>query len=512
MAQDYDDDYYDDDEFYDDEMDDDSLSSALSAQMGAAPWYVSSVAVHCVIFLIMLLFFSREVKQQKTNIVEIVTDIVEPEPEKKEEEPEPDIKENDPKIETEDEVVIETPVVKTTEVEISAEFETDDEMDTNSALGDPDNVSDIDHEFVGTPALMGVGASGGTGGGGKFGTRFGGGRRNAIRAGGGGKRTESAVNWALKWLAAHQESDGRWDCAEYGGGGHGGDDVAVTSLAVLAFLGAGNSTKFGRYRRNVSKAVEWLMTQQNESGHAGPHRYTGGIYTMALAEAFGMSEDPEIGRAAQRAVDWACKSQCATGAWDYQPKSTRSDTSVSGWWIMGLKSAKVAGLSIPSEVMNAARKYIEAATSPTGQVGYAYKDVTSVAQVKPEKGSIRMTAVSLTCLQFLGAPRTDARVVGCANKSVANLPQANKFDFYEWYYQALGLFQMGVTSNYWQSFNEPMKRSLVTTQVKVGTVEQNKGSWNPESDEYGNGWGRVGQTAIGALMLEIYYRYEEIHK
>ena len=48
--EDYEDDY--DDELHDGEDDDESLSSALTDQMGAAPWYVSSVAIHAVVFLI----------------------------------------------------------------------------------------------------------------------------------------------------------------------------------------------------------------------------------------------------------------------------------------------------------------------------------------------------------------------------------------------------------------------------------------------------------------------------
>jgi hypothetical protein len=33
------------------------------------------------------------------------------------------------------------------------------------------------------------------------------------------------------------------------------------------------------------------------------------------------------------------------------------------------------------------------------------------------------------------------------------------------------------------------------------------GSWEPKGP-YSNEWGRVGQTALSALCLEVYYRYE----
>ena len=36
------------------------------------------------------------------------------------------------------------------------------------------------------------------------------------------------------------------------------------------------------------------------------------------------------------------------------------------------------------------------------------------------------------------------------------------------------------------------------------------GSWDPRAEN--RGWGRVGQTAIGCLMLEVYYRYGTVGK
>ena len=92
------------------------------------------------------------------------------------------------------------------------------------------------------------------------------------------------------------------------------------------------------------------------------------------------------------------------------------------------------------------------------------------------------------------------------------VPAAERFDFYRWYYGALGLFQMGIRDERWITWNDPMKTALLSTQVKLGTFKENKGSWNPETDTFGGCWGRVGQTAIGALMLEVYYRYHDVHQ
>jgi hypothetical protein len=491
-------------EYEEDEIEDVTLKAAVMAQFSQAPWYCSSIAVHTVILLILLLLPVAHDQTNHRRIV-ITTEIVEEPIVEDIDEPDPDLETKDPEVTDPENLKLDEVIIKTTDIQISDHFETDDDMDTDTALGDPDNISDVDHEFIGTPSLMGVGNSGGKGGGGRFGFRTGGGRGDKVREGGGDRGTESSVNMALRWLAAHQESDGRWNCKKYGGGLKHGDDHAVTALALLAFLGAGNSSRFGKYRRNVKAASDWLMNEQ-KNGHIGTHRYTSGLTLMAMAETYGMSMDRKYRKSAQAAADWAVKSQCKTGAWDYKPNSDRSDTSVTGWWIMGIKSAKVSGLHIPSETYELALEYIKKATTKAGSVSYS----SNGGAVKAGGGSPRMTAVGLTCLQFLGVDKKNERVKGCADSTSKINPQPEKFDFYLWYYQALGLFQMGVKSDYWKNFNESMKTSLLTTQVKVGTVQQNKGSWNPDTDKYGPSWGRVGQTAIGALMLEIYYRYKEV--
>ncbi len=364
--------------------------------------------------------------------------------------------------------------------------------------------------------------------GGHFGNRSGTKKNAALRAGGGDEETEGALALALQWLATHQYRRGNWLGARYEGG-HDTDDT-VTGLALLAFLGAGHSADSEQYGKNVRQAIEWILKRQDDEvrGHFGKFSYQAAFTLMAMCEAYAMCGDEALVEPVQRAVDAACKAQNPDGGWRYVPNSRRSrrrgtatsDTSVAGWWLMALKSAKSAGFTVPKETWENADRWFESIAKGEG---YDW----SGGYTCPAKQLVP-TAVLMCCRQFLGHPRDDPIILGCADNLINerhfsfSLPARRlEFDqgcsfFYLWYYEALGFFQLGVGSEYWQTFNPLMKKQLLSTQCRDGTVRRFKGSWDPYPNRRqsgrGNHWGRVGQTAIGALMLEVYYRYEPVHE
>lgn len=72
---------------------------------------------------------------------------------------------------------------------------------------------------------------------------------------------------------------------------------------------------------------------------------------------------------------------------------------------------------------------------------------------------------------------------------------------YAWYYGTLALFQHGGPE--WERWNEVMTTELLANQRKDGTAA---GSWDPV-DRWATIGGRVYQTTICTLTLEVYYRY-----
>ena len=117
-----------------------------------------------------------------------------------------------------------------------------------------------------------------------------------------------------------------------------------------------------------------------------------------------------------------------------------------------------------------------------------------------------MAAVGCLGRLFMGHP--PAEMMGGANYMVQNLPNWGDKEFYYWYYGTLDMFQFG--GDYWKQWNKAMRDMLVSNQRKGGPED---GSWDPENDKHGGAKaGRVFTTAVGALCLEVYYRYLPMYK
>jgi len=361
----------------------------------------------------------------------------------------------------------------------------------------------------------GVGVDSGSGHG-SFGQRNGGGRRLMVMRHGGSRGTESAVDLALKWLAGHQEADGHWDCTKYGGKQA---DVATTGLALLAFLGAGHSEKVGQYKDNVRRACAWLRGIQREDGSYYKEGETHGIgyhhsvAGLAMAEAAGMGRIPETIASAKKGISYSIdKHQQGEASdkkgWRYAPKSSTGDISVSGWFIMQLKSGKVAGLPVDPAGFDGAIKFLDS-VEVKGNAGDPYS-AHRYGYTSPENVGVRRTAIGCLGRQFLGWKKEDLQggVEWFVNQG--GVPEwggnGGKVDLYYWYYGTLCVFQQG--GDLWKRWNESMKKALVENQRKGGDDD---GSWDPVGS-YSEYWGRAGQTALGCLCLEVYYRYLPLYK
>jgi hypothetical protein len=188
------------------------------------------------------------------------------------------------------------------------------------------------------------------------------------------------------------------------------------------------------------------------------------------------------------------------GGWRYLPRSD-SDTSVTGWIVMALQSARMAGLDVPSPVLLKVGEYLDKAT-PDGS-RYSY-------QIEMEP-TLTMTAEALLCRQYLGWKRDDPRLVTGVGYLMQNLPRYEDRDVYYWYYGTQVVHHMG--GKPWDAWNGVLRDMLVKNQEKTGPE---KGSWDPLGD-HPDRWANLGQggrlytTCLSLYMLEVYYRHLPIY-
>jgi hypothetical protein len=355
-----------------------------------------------------------------------------------------------------------------------------------------------------------------------------GGRRHLTQANGGDGGTEKAVEAGLRWLKEHQDPGGFWDGNRFmnhckgtlcSGEGKEWTTVGQTGLALLAFLGAGNTNRQGAYKEQVRIGLKYLKEVQTPDGCFGSqdsgihYMYNHTIAALAMSEAYEITQSALLKKTAQQGIDFLVTAQNPGLAWRYTAQSGDNDSSVSGWAIMALKSAKNAGLNVPFEAFEGAQNWLNAVTDTAYyRAGYMKRGDQGSRLVGLEGKyafSEAMTAVGMASRIFMGEdPQKSPFLKGGANLLSQSLPLwdnakgiESKIDCYYWYYGTLAMFQMD--GEYWKIWNTKMKKALVESQKQKGCEA---GSWDP-LDPWGTEGGRVYTTAINILSLEIYYRY-----
>ena len=339
------------------------------------------------------------------------------------------------------------------------------------------------------------------------------------------------VRRALMWLRRHQDDDGHWDAANFmkhdasgepcDGPGNPVNDVGVTGLAVMAFCGSGTTLRIGPHRDVVRKAVRWLADQQREDGLIGmpssqEFMYSHAIATLALCEAYGLSAGPRPLRGnAQNAINYIAQARSPYGVWRYQPRDNDGDTSITGWMVQAMLSAKEFGLQVDENALRAARVWFDNVTDPaSGRAGYTRRGEGSSRHAEltarfPAAQTEALTAVALLCRCLLREDPKESPVLDRAAATILQKPPAwntatGAIDMYYWYYGSYALFQIGGSA--WRDWQKKMNAAVLATQRDGGNAD---GSWDP-LDAWGSDGGRVYATAMMVLCLEAYYRYARV--
>jgi hypothetical protein len=489
----------------------------LYRQVRNAPWVGLSILVHGGVLGLLLLFPpAEEAVEQSPRVLEMVA--AEAAPVLDEPEEPPDVQQQDPVEQTqkfEQDPVLE-PVDQITEVDVDAD---DDE---------PLDAFDQGISFLtgpGTNPTIGIGGnSGGPLGEGR------GGNKN-LRGVGDSRRTETAVDLALEWLKKHQSQGGKWEAEHFSthcklnkcdGPGEAVYDPGVTGLALLAFLGHGETHQAGPYRDVVKKGLKYLKNVQDSEGCVGPQTsphfmYNHACAALALVEAYGMTGSRQLRGAAQRSVNFVHKAQNPYLAWRYGVRDGDNDTSVTGWMTMVLKSAQMSELDVDKGAFRGAIAWIDKVTEPEfGRVGYQNRGGQSsrthdMLERFPAEQTEALTAVALTARIFAGEDPASSDPIRKGAGLLARKPprwddEAGTNDMYYWYYGTLAMFQVG--GEPWRKWEAGMKTSILENQ-RTERGRDERGSWDPVGPWAPEG-GRVYSTSLMAMCLEVYYRYTRL--
>ena len=299
--------------------------------------------------------------------------------------------------------------------------------------------------------------------------------------------TDEAITKGLAWLAQSQNADGSFGSGTYRG------NIAVTSVAGLAFMASGSSPGRGPYGAQIDKALVYVMENTSPSGFIavvassthGP-MYSHGFGTLFLAEAYGITHRPEIREKLQKAVRLIIDSQNNEGGWRYQPVKRDADISVTICQINALRAARNAGLYVPKETVNAYIRYVKQSQNADGGFRYMLQGGAS---------AFPRSAAGVVALQSAGEYDSKEVRDGVAylRGYTREIKLGNRYSHYYYghYYAAQAMWLRG--GDDWAEWYPAIRNELLKRQMSSG-------SW-PDSicSEYG--------SAMALIILQIPNNY-----
>lgn len=310
-------------------------------------------------------------------------------------------------------------------------------------------------------------------------------------------KIDASIRRGLDFIARGQIETGSFDSSParaYAG---------IPALCGMAFLAAGETPNSEPYGPVILRIVDHLteIARKDDSymGVNGGKMYSHCIATLFLSEISGMvnsNYQAKIDALLPKATKLILNAQAVqkapshSGGWRYEPNSTDSDMSCSGWALMALRSARLNGAPVPEEsIQNAVNYLFSHHNAQTGSFGY--QDTNGNAQT--------LTGAGLLCLELCGKHGDPAtlRAASYIDRNYLAL-QSCSYRLYGLYYASQGLFQIGGDS--WKSFSDWMYSYWIP-------LQKNNGCW-----DVGEAGCPYYQTALVVLSLTVPYRQLPIYQ
>jgi hypothetical protein len=309
---------------------------------------------------------------------------------------------------------------------------------------------------------------------------------------------KTSMNASINWLVNEQSSKGHWP--------NKGGRVADTGLAILCLLSYGvlpqDKTPAGTA---LATGLDWLTAKVQKSGDMrdSGRMYSQAIGTWALGEAYNLSQQAQYKQPMENAAEFLMKAQHQkSGGWRYTPPPFKTasdigDTSVGGWAMPAVASAKLAGVKVPKKTIDLANDYLDAVAGGKDKGLYGYSN--------GKRATPSCTAIGMFCQQLIGNPKAKnykARQDESAKLLLVNPPSATLNThaagcgmYHYYFYGTLAMFHHGGTP--WQDWEGKLISPLMKAQNQDG-------SWDPVASKKPATKSKVIATAWATMCLSVY--------
>jgi hypothetical protein len=298
-------------------------------------------------------------------------------------------------------------------------------------------------------------------------------------------------DFAMVWLTRHQSADGRWSASGFeeacegkrcGGARQDVGDAEATALALLTYLGAGETHNSGAFKESVKAGLRGLKALQNDEGWfvAAHDRRAQAICALAMMEAYWTTGSRLWKPSAERALALLVGSQPST-----DPETAALEACV-------LASARAAE-ALPREgdaIIAGARRNLASFGLPGPSMPRVTALLLGARTLLVEKASESADLVA-------GAQALTEHLAWVGDSGLGHT-----IDPMTTYFTTIAAFRVGGPT--WKSWNSRLEALVIDTQVHGG-------SWDPAGDAATHEKrSRLTTTVLQMLTLEIYYRYGRV--
>jgi hypothetical protein len=287
----------------------------------------------------------------------------------------------------------------------------------------------------------------------------------------------------------NQSSRGQWNTPPY--------PTAIAALAATAMLCSGSTATQGPYAKAISRAADFLLSKSRDNGLIGEpvadirYTYGHGFSMLFLSQVLGeegfLERRKELVEALRKAVQFCGQAQTPSGGWGYVSARDGNDYdegSTTITQVQGLRGCRNAGIPVPSQIIEAAKKYIYSCQNPDGGISYSSK------QMGTSRPAI--TAASLATLYNAGDydSKHVPEMLAYAKQKLHDINNESE-TFGHWHYTYLYysqvVYRQGDTE--WLPFRDRLYN-------KIANEQKPDGSWDGQINP-------VYVTACNLIMLQL---------